>query len=390
MTRHDTMVDLADLDLDPYPIYRRLREQGPIAWIDPLGMWWVTGYEAVQQVLLDDRIFTTASPHSLIHDTFGVQMLTAEGSLHMRYRSAAQPAFAPSRIREGLEPAIAVATNRLIAGMGDGPVELRGTFASRLPIQTILIAFGLPLAAEAELRRWYDAFELALANFAGDPAVRAAGQAAVRAFEAFADTEIAIARRTGGNDALLGALLQREGSAALSDAEIRANMLIIFFGAISTVEALILNAVWALAHDAALRERVQQDRALVPKLIDETMRWMGPVQSATRHVTQDTALAGVQLAAGDVVNCMIAAANHDPAVFPQPERFDIDRPNLGKHLGFATGPHLCLGFRLAKAEARIALEALLDRFPAMALDPARSDPPRGFEFRQSKRLTLLG
>lgn len=316
-------------------------------------------------------------------------MLTTEGDRHRRYRSAAQPAFMPAQIRQHLEPAIASATDRLIAAMGQGRVELRASFASRLPIQTILIAFGLPLSAEHSLRAWYDAFEKALANFAGDPLIRANGHRAVELFNAFVDEHIAKARATGDNTALLGALLQGDGRQEMSDEEIRANMLIIFFGAISTVEALILNAIWALAADSSLLARISADRALLPALIYETMRWMGPVQSATRHVTHDVEIAGVQLKAGDIVNCMIAAANHDPAIFPDPDRFDIDRPNIARHLGFATGPHLCLGFRLAKVEARIALAALLDRFPEMRLDNRHSEAPRGFEFRQSKRLTLV-
>jgi cytochrome P450 len=383
-------VDVASLERDPYPVYRRLREAEPVSWIAALDMWWVTGYAEVRRILLDTDTFTTAWPGSLIHDTFGAQMLTTEGAAHDRYRASAQSTFMPANVRGSLEPAIAEAVASLVAGLPDGPVELRTAFASRLPIQTILIAFGLPLSAEPMLRGWYDAFEGALANFHGDEAVRRAGQASVEAFHGWIDGEIAAIRAGASNDRLLGVLVRGEGRHHLDDAEIRRNMLIIFFGAISTVEALILNAVWALGHHAHALERVRADRALLMPAIEETIRWLGPVQSATRHVVSDTTVLGVPVRTGDVVNCMLGGANHDPAVFPDPEKFDIDRPNAAHHLGFATGPHLCLGLRLAKAEARVALDALLDRFPRFAIDHAASAPPSGFEFRQSKRLVVTG
>lgn len=380
-------VTIAELERDPYPVYARLRAAEPLSWIAALDMWWVTDHATARAVLMDAASFTTAWPGSLIFDTFGTHMLTTEGGEHDRQRMAAQPAFLGANIRTRLEPAIAEASSGLIAALPAGPVELRTAFASRLPIQTVLIAFGLPLSAEARLRGWYDAFEHALANFTGDAGVRAAAAASVAAFHAWIDEEIAAIRVGAANDGLLGTLVAG-GRHRLSDAEIRRNMLIIFFGAISTVEALILNAVWALHHHPEVAARVRADHALIPRLLDETIRWLGPVQSATRHVVADTALGGVVLGAGETVNVMLGAANHDPAVFPDPTRFDLDRPNGAAHLGFATGPHLCLGFRLAKAEAGIALTQLLDRFPTLAVDMDDSQPPTGFEFRQSKRLVL--
>lgn len=381
-------VTVAELERDPYPVYARLRAAEPVSWIDALQMWWVTDHPNVRATLLDDVRFTTVHAGSMILDTFGEHMLTSEGETHRRYRSAIQPAFMPRAIRANLESAVAEATRTLIDGLGTGPCDIRATFAARLPIQTILLAFGLPLAAETRLRDWYDGFEAALSNFAGDEGVRARASECVAAFHAWIDEEIA--RLPADAPGLLAELLAMDGPLAMRRDEIRRNLLIIFFGAISTVEALILNAIWALSHHPAARARVAADRALIPATLDETMRWLGPVQSATRHTTEDVTIAGVAIAAGETVNCMLGGANHDPAVFADPACFDIDRRNAAHHLGFATGPHLCLGFRLAKMQVGVALDALLDRFPALAIDHDRSTPPRGYEFRQSKRLILTG
>ena len=185
---------------------------------------------------------------------------------------------------------------------------------------------------------------------------------------------------------MLASLLEAHPDERLSDAEICRNLSIIFFGGISTVEALILDSLWALfAHPQTL-ERVRGEPALIPGVIDETIRWLGPVQSATRHTLRDTTHLGVLLTKDSVVNCMIGAANRDPSVFPEPHRFDIDRPNLQRHLGFATGTHACLGLHLAKAEGRIALEHLFRELPGLKLVGDQSSPPRGYEFRRPRAL----
>jgi cytochrome P450 len=380
---------LAELVKDPYPAYARLRESEPISWVPALNMWYVTRHDYVRQILLNSTDFTTASDHSLIVDTFGANMLTTEGSEHRRHRVAMQQPFSPMEIRQRIEPAIVEAANRLIRSIGDvEKVELRSAFAARLPVQTMLLTFGLRLEGEPVIRRCYDAFEQALANFTNDEKVRADGRRGIAELFTFFAEALRQIRAHGGDDTLLGDLLNGNKRNLLSDDEICRNLAVIFFGGISTVEGLILNAVWALAHSPDTVQRVNEDRGLIGRVIDETMRWLGPVQSATRHVTRDREFTGIQLREGDIVNCMLGGANHDPDVFTRPEIFDIDRPNLSRHLGFATGEHLCLGSRLAKAEAAIALPMILDCFGGLDIVENETTSPEGCEFRQPKALTL--
>jgi len=382
-------VTLAELTKDPYPVFERLRDREPVSWIPALNMWLATRYADVRQILLDSDNFTTAWEQSAIFDIFGENMLTTEGATHKRHRRALQEPFMVPNIRQRLEPAIAEATQRLLAGFGNAErIELRHVFASRLPIQTILLTFGMALDAETAIRQWYDSFEQALANFTGDPTIRSAAKSSLAAFHLFLDDAMAECRRRGETETLLGKLVNGTGRHVLEPDEIKRNIFVVFFGGISTVEALILNAIWALARHPSTLRRVQGNAGLIDKLLDETMRWLGPVQSATRHVRRDIEFNGVRLREGDVLNCMLGGANHDPAIFEEPEKFDIDRPNAGSHLGFATGPHLCIGFRLAKAEAAIAVEGILDRFPDLEIVEAETTPPEGCEFRQPKKLTI--
>lgn len=382
-------VSLEDLTRDPYPIYAKLQAEEPVSWIGALNMWYVTRYEDVRTILMDDDVFTTAWPNSLIFDTFGAQMLTTEGSDHDRYRRPVQPSFSPSYLRANLEAAIRDCCRVLVAELRLGrAADLRPAFAARLPVQTILMAFGIPLEAESAMRRWYDSFERALCNFAGSESVRAEAHKNVVECHEFLSGFMRRAAEEGGDRTLLGKLVNASAQERLSDAEIRRNMLIIMFGGISTVEALILNSLWALFMHPDTFDRVRGEPKLMGRVVEETLRWLSPVQSATRHVTRDVTFKGVNFRQGDVVNCMLGAANRDAEQFTQPEVFDIDRPNSHRHIAFATGVHGCLGFNLAKTEACIGLQLLVQELSGLRLSSDALAFPEGYEFRQPRSMRV--
>jgi cytochrome P450 len=381
-------VTLAELDRDPYPTFERLRQCEPISWIAALNMWYVVGYEDVRTALLDTARLTTESAQSTIVDTFGSHILTTDGAMHERYRQALRHPFAPTSIRTHLEAAIESAATALIDQFEkQGQADVRLVFASRLPIQVILLVCGLPAEAEPKMRRWYDSFEAALANFTGDHEIRASARRSIAEFHALIDAAIN-SMITVDENSLLARLVSAAANERLSDDEIKRNLSIVFFGGISTVEALLLNSLWALFEHPNVLQRVQSDVGSIPQVIEETMRWLSPVQSATRHVITPFEWRDVEFASHDIVNCMLGAANRDPAVFTDPDRFDLERVNSRRHLGFATGTHACLGSHLAKAEVRIGLQVLLRRLRNPRLARSLTEPPSGYEFRQSRRLTL--
>jgi cytochrome P450 len=383
---HD--ITLEELDRDPYPVFARLREHEPITWVPALNMWFIVGYDDVRTALFDSTRLTTASAQSTIFDTFGAHILTTEGATHDRYRQAARHPFAPGFIRAHLETAIRAAATTLVNDVHkDGQADLRAVFAGCLPIQVMLLVCGLPADAEPKMRRWYDDFEAALANFTGNPAIRAAARQSVAEFHALIDAAIGSIAPVDEHS-LLARLVNAPAGERLGDDEIKRNLSIIFFGGISTVEALLLNTLWALFEHPAALERTRRDPAMLVPIIEETMRWLSPVQSATRHVTQAFAWHGIEFSTHDTVNCMLGAANRDPTIFPDPDRFDPDRANSRRHLGFATGAHACLGSHLAKAEVRIGLETLLSKLPNLRLEKTLTEPPSGYEFRQPRKLTV--
>ena len=377
-----------ELNANPYPIYEKLQLEEPICWVAALNMWFVVKYNHVEEILFDSESFVTSSEKSTIRDTFGPQMLSVEGGLHKKYKTPHRQPFTPKYIRERLERVIEKCASQLIDTFeADGQVELRKAFASRLPIQTMLSVYGLPLDYESDLRSWYDSFERALANFSWDPDIRRTAKENVTKFQDLLQQNID-ELATAPDDSLLGTLLQTNAANRLTESEIKHNALIVLFGGISTVEALILNTLWLLIKHPNTFERVRQDQILIPHALEETIRLLSPVQSATRYVTRDMDFHGTRFRRGDVVNCMLGAANRDPDIFEDPNLFDIDRKESKKHLGFVVGPHHCLGSHLAKAEAKIALSQLLSRLRGCGADPQSLVEPQGYEFRQPPSLHL--
>jgi len=380
-------VRLADIDKDPYPILRLLQQQEPVSWVPAMNMWFVTRRADINTILKDAETFTTHSSASPILDTFGSQMLSTDGMLRQKYKSRCVPPFTVTAIRGKPSGWIEQHANQLVDQFqAKGSVDLRPDFAVLMSVRTIIQVLGLPQDSASRIRLWYDDFAAALANFDRDPHIRERGHAAAEEFRAHL-RELFPRFKHNPDESLLGELLKESGN-RLGEEEILSNALIILFGGIETTESLILNAVWALlSHQEQLQE-VLANPALVPAVIEESLRWEPPVQSCTRFATRAITFCGADLRAGDVVQCMLGAANRDPAWVSEPDSFDIHRSCAADHLSFGAGPHFCLGAPLARLEGEISLRVLLNRLPRLALDPARPTAPRGYEFRKPPALCL--
>ena len=380
-------IEYSHIDNQPFPVYAWLRNNAPIAYLPRVGSWYVTRYRDIQRILTDPDNFTVTFPGSTIIDTFGEMMLTTDGELQRYYRNKlVQQTFAPTVIRKRLASAITTRIDQLISGFEhDGGADLRGQFASRLPILVMLDLFGFADEDETLFRGWYNSFEAALANVMGDEEIRSAGAASAADFHDYFQAQIEKVRRNPV-DGFLNDMLTAPEDMRHRDEEIRRNALVIFFGGISTVEALILNALWALMIHPAAFAQAKDNPASIDGVIDETMRWRAPVHTAFRLAVNDTEVAGVKLPEGAFVVPAIASANRDESVYEAADEFRPARRQTTPHLGFATGPHFCLGKHMAKLEACAALEAVLIRLSNLRL--AEDVEPRGAEFHQPRSLKV--
>ena len=174
--------------------------------------------------------------------------------------------------------------------------------------------------------------------------------------------------------------------------EIPAAVAVILFGAIETSEAMTVNMFWHLFTHPETLERVRSDRSIIPDIVNESLRLEPAASWVDRYTTREVELGNVTIPKGDLVSISLLGANRDPAVFPDPDRFDIDRPNLAQHLTFVKGPHTCLGLHVARAETSAALVAALDweerNVTHLTLDSQRSAAPEGLIFRRADSVVL--
>ncbi len=378
-----TLYQLGD---DPYPALARLRAHAPVAWLAETGMWLVTRRDDVVRVLRDPATFTTDDSRSPIQDIFGRQMLSVDGVEQKRYKAACARSFSKRTVRDDLHGLVAAKVDRLLFAMAwRGQADLRRALTGPLAVFAVAAVLGIPPELEPTILAWYDQFARALANFTGDPAARLDGLAAATEFRAAMRPLLAQAR-AGRSVGLLGTMVGAD--AGLADEAVLANALIVLFGGIETTDAMMANAIWALlTHPDQLR-LVREDPSLIPNAIEESLRWEPAVQSCTRYTAGAATLGEVALQPGEAVQCMLGAANRDPAYFVEPDRFDVRRPNAAEHLSFGLGHHLCLGAHLAREEGTVAVAALLERLPGLRLDPEWPVRPTGYEFRKPAALRV--
>ncbi len=371
---------LSDLSFNPYPVFARLHATEPVSWVPEINMWVVSRRADVQRILLDADTFTVVSPSSILRRILGRNMLTTDGSEQQRLRQPFVYPLAAKTVRETMNERVQAGVHALIDGfIAEGQAELTSQFSDPLALTIVTSALGLPIHDYAVFRGWYNAFNAALGNFTHDPVIEQNGLAAKTAFAEYVRDHLAQVRRAP-DDTLISQI-------ALSDDEIIDNVRVTIFGGLETTSALIGNCLWALLTHPDAYTAVTADPAKLTNAIEETFRWESPVQTATRHLTRAVAINGVTLEAGETLQCLLGAANRDPAYFDEPDRFDIERPNAKDHLAFGTGKHFCIGAALARLEAQIGLRALLERLPHLRLTHA-DDCPTGHEFRAASRLRI--
>jgi len=363
-------VELSELERDPYPLFARLREEEPVAWLAELRSWVVTARDLALEVALNPDVFTVEDPRMSVRAVLGTNMLTTDRPEQTRHRAPFARPFRREQVHAGFAAFVEETAAVLVASFaGYGTAELRSALAGPLAVRTVSHALGLEAAEPATVLQWYAAFAEGMTEAALGREVPASAR---EAFEALGASIGSVPVVAAGND--------------LSRTELVSNAALIMFGGIETTESLILNALWALLTHRDQLALLSEQPELLDNAIEESLRFEAAVASFERFATRDTVLGGTSIRVGEAVTVMAGAANRDPAFFRDPDRFDITRPNARQNLGFAAGPHVCLGMHLARLEARIAVATVVDALPGLELDEERSTPPRGLVFRKPESL----
>ncbi|MEQ8230173.1 MAG: cytochrome P450 [Gammaproteobacteria bacterium] len=368
---------------NPYPLYDRLRPATP-AWgyrdyppgtvpeaDDPVTAWVLMKYAEVVAAARDHETFSSRDPLQENSSAPTLMLVNHDNPEHDRLRGLVALAFSRKRIL-ALEAWLRDVVEDMLAALPAGECEAVGALTSMIPARTMLRLFGLPDGDAERCRRWATAFMLS-ADLA--PAAREASNRELFEYFAAQVASATAARRAGAGagDGLLRALLdaEQDGERLSEDEVVRFCVTLIVAGA-ETTTFLLANLLHYLATLPGMFEHLAADRARLERFIDEALRHGGPPQRLFRIATRDVTIGTARIAAGDWVALFFGAANHDANVFPDPQRFDMERPNLRQQLSFGYGLHHCLGFALARLEARAMLNAVLDRYCMVEPGPTPS------------------
>jgi cytochrome P450 len=375
---------IEELELDPHPLLRRLREREPVSWLPALGAWLVTRRDLALLAMRDSESFTVDDPRFSTGLVVGPSMLTLDGAEHGRHRDPFARPFRLDAVRERFTAVVEAATERLLDELEpNGRAELRRELAGPLATGVVARALGLRDADTDAVLGWYDAIVDSVTGVAAGRPVTPAG---TRAFAALRSS-VEPALDSDPKSSLVAAAASQ--AAGLSRDEVVSNVAVLMFGGIETTEGMIANAVLHLLGHPDQLALVERDPSLIGGAIEESLRLEPAAAVIDRYATRDVLLGDAPIGRGDLVTISIAGANRDPAEFPEPDRFDIRRENARHQIAFAHGPHVCIGMHLARLEARTAVGRLLARLPRLRLDPDHPSAARGLVFRKPPELHVL-
>jgi cytochrome P450 len=361
---------------DPYPLYRKLREKDPVHRSRLFDGVIMTRYQDVQDVLKDSRFSAddrngpdferqrrAAVAAGVLTEEESAEppsMLRLDPPDHTRLRSLVNRAFTPRAV-EALRPRVEAIVDELLDRVADsGRMDVVRDLAYPLPVIVIAEMLGIPAEDRDQFKEWSDAVAAQL-GFAQDFSVARRAQFASRELRAYL-SQVVEQRRREPRDDLISALIaaEQEGE-KLTTHEVFATTELLLIAGNETTTNLIGNGLLALLKHPDQMELLRRQPDLMPQAVEELLRYDSPVQATSRLPLEDLDWRGERLRRGQQVMLVIGAANRDPEQFPNPERLDVTRKDV-RHLSFGHGIHFCLGAPLARLEAPIALNAMLQRF----------------------------
>ncbi|MCL9758605.1 cytochrome P450 [Frankia sp. AiPa1] len=292
-------------------------------------------------------------------------MISTDGETHRRLRACVSPFFTRAAVERWQSRVVAVVDQLLepIAagvGAGAGAFDLIAEFTM---VPTIVVAemLGVPPERHDDFRAWSNTIVAGLAYGHEDASARGLLKKASVELNRYLRSEIERHREERPDD-LLTTMIEVADAGAMNGDEVRSAAVLLLIAGYDTTAKVLSNAVVAFEAHPDQRALLVEDPDLMPAAIEEVLRWRATVQAIPRQAVGDTELAGVRIEASDHIYALVAAANRDPARWPEPDRFEIRRERR-PHFGFGYGPHLCLGAPLARLEAKIALQGLLRLAP---------------------------
>jgi cytochrome P450 len=360
---------------NPYPLYRRLREESPVHWDPYLHAWVVTRYEDVSLVLKKYLAARTPDPERLtaldmeeltpIAALMVRQMLFLDPPEHRRVRGLASAAFTPRRIEHLRGHIRQIAEDLVDAQVGAGQFDVMEAVANPLPAIVTAEMLGVPTADHELLKSWSQSFAEMLGNFQHNPG---RARQVVKSVEEMVDyfRDAVVREATQPTEGLINALTTAEiDGDRFTQEEVVANVIVTMVGGQETTTNLIGNGLLTLLRRPEQLERLRAEPELMESAVEELLRFESPSQHTARLAPPGAVLGDNEIEEGTAVIAVMGAGNRDPERFPDPDEVKLDRED-NRHLAFGWASHFCFGAPLARMEGQIAFETLLDRFDEIA------------------------
>jgi pimeloyl-[acyl-carrier protein] synthase len=378
--RFDDIILTPEFLADPYTVYHRMRDEEPVYWSDRFNAWMLTRYADVKSMLHDSRMNSRERISAILSqlpDSARLEMRPLSDHLtkwvaftdspdHTRLRTLVDKAFTPRMIANLRGPIQSIVDDLLEKIQHAGRLDVVRDFSFPLPATVISSMLGIPRADHDKFKKWSND----IANFvsAGGISIevaRRAQQSVIELAEYF--KRIVKERRQSPHDDLISRLVAAEEQGnKLTEDELFAMFVQLFFAGHETTTGLINNGLLALLMNPEEKRKLQDDPTLIASAVEEFLRYDTSVQRQARVAAEDMEIGSQMIRKGQYVLLFIAAANRDPAVFPNPDALDIARKE-NRHLAFGYGSHFCIGGPLARLEGQIAFSTLLERMPNIEL-----------------------
>ncbi len=377
-------ITLEELERDPHPALARLRAREPVSWLPALGAWVVTRRDLVVHAMRDAETFTVDDPRFSTAQVVGPSMLSLDGARHRRQRNPFAGPFRLDAVRSRFTEIVDDEVERLLDLIAPvGAADLRLELAGPLSVVTMVHALGLEEIDTQAALGWYADIVAEVTTITSGRMPDGTGRAAFARLRAAVEPAL-------DRDPATSLVAAAAGEASgLGREEVASNAAILLFGGIETTEAMIANVFLHLLADDDQRALVVEEPRLVANAVEESLRLEPAAAVVDRYATRDIEFGGANVRQGDLVTLSLAGANRDPAVFSDPNRFDLQRENSRLQVAFAHGPHVCLGMHLARLETCAALAGALERLAGLRLDPARPAAVRGLVFRKPDAVNVL-
>jgi cytochrome P450 len=381
-------ITVTELERDPYPIYARLRDEAPVAWVPAVEMWLATGWEEAIRVASEPELFAADMPGSPIDRSFGSPtILTCDGPDHKQLRRAIDPKYRPHEVERYIDDLVGPIVDARLDGLeGREHADLMADYFEPISVLSLGAVLGLADVDADTLRRWFAALAEGATNFERDPAKQARSDAVAAEIDERLAPLLARLEREP-DDSTISHMIHTgtEGEPRAREAYMP-TLKVILLGGMQEPGHGAGSVFYALLHHPEQLAEVRADLdALLPAAIDEGMRWIAPIGTQGRRTTREVDLGGVALPPDSPVAAVVASANRDQRRFPDPDRFDIHRERR-RLATFGFGHHFCSGHAFARAQERIALRRLLESRAEIEL--AGEPEIRGWEFRAPRTLPV--